>query len=405
MGSGPVLALDIGSDKISALLARAGETGIDTLGLGQAPSRGVLRGVVVDVEEASEAIGEAAKNAGRRARHAPAWVSVTGAHFSGAMTSAAIPITRPSREILPSDADQALRAAGEVALPEGREVVHIIPCDFVVDGLPGVRRPAGLSASTLEARVHVITASSAALDNVGRCLQRAGIALEDFVFSPLACAEAAFGGKQPKGPHLLIDIAAATTGYMLFRDGGPVLSGCLPLGGAQIVQDLCIGLRLPLDQSEQLFKGAAVGLAALARGQPPVVVRGADGSQRRVRLLAAAEIVEARLREIISQVRAQIVGSGVVAFLSGGAVLTGEVSRIPGAVALAEQVLSCPVRAYGAALAGLLPEAKAADMAAVVGAAIIGLRHSAREPQAGRGAWLRSLAARAEAIKRALLGS
>lgn len=405
MGSGPVLALDIGSDKVSALLARAGESGIDTLGLGQAPSKGVQRGVVVDVEEASDAIGEAAKNAGRRARHAPAWVSVTGTHFSGAMTSATIPITRPSREILPSDVDQALRAAGEVALPEGREVVHIIPCDFVVDGLPGVKRPAGLSASTLEARVHVITASSAALDNVGRCLQRAGIALEDFVFSPLACAEAAFGGKQPKGPHLLIDIGAATTGYVLFRDGGPVLSGCLPLGGVQIVQDLCIGLRLPLDQSEQLLKGAAVGLAALARGQPPVVVRGADGSQRRVRLLAAAEIVEARLREIISQVRAQIVGSGVVAFLSGGAVLTGEVSRIPGAVALAEQVLSCPVRAYGAALAGLLPEAKAADMAAVVGAAIIGLRHSAREPQAGRGAWLRSLASRIEAIKRAILGS
>jgi cell division protein FtsA len=405
VGSGAVLALDIGSAKISALLARAAENRLDILGLGRSLSRGVRRGSIVDLDEAADAIREAVDNAGRRARLAPAWVAVSGPHFAGLTNSAAISITRPSREILSSDLDQAVRAAGEISLPEGREIVHIVPSHFVVDGLAGVKRPAGLSASALQAKVHIITASSAALDNAEKCLKRAEIALEDFIFSPLACAEAAFGAAPPQGPHLLIDIGAGTTDYVLFSDGGPVLSGSLPLGGAQIAQDLCIGLRLPLDQSEQLLQGAAVGMAALARGQPPVVLRASDGGQRRVTPLAAAEIIEARLQEILAEVRAQLIRGGAAAVLSGGAVLTGGVSRIAGAVALAEQVLSCPVRAYGAPLAGLLPDVVQPDLAAVTGAALIGLRHSARSLPPARGGWLRSLAARAEAIKRAILGS
>lgn len=398
---GPILAIDIGTAKIAALLARQGDSGPQFLGLGRVESAGVRRGQILDIGAVGEAVASAVRRAGPGAERAPAWVVVGGTHFATINGRASVSITRPSREILPSDIREALRQASEVSLPDGFEVVHIIPAAFIVDGVRGVRQPAGLCGSHLEAVVHIVTAPSNALDNVEKCIEAAGLRVEDFVFSPIACAEASLTSAERQAGAVAIDIGAATTDFMLFVDGGPVSSGCLPVGGRQIVQDLSIGLRVPLDAAESLATAAAVATAALTKGEGPVLVRDAAGAQRKVPRMAVAEIVEERLREILSMVKGQIARGRAV--LAGGAVLSGGASQIPGTALVAEQVLGCPVRVFGAAEVGVLPQMGDASLAAVMGGARFALAQSARRQEASqRPSLWKDLRTRLRLLKRAV---
>ena len=400
-GPGPVLAIDIGTAKIAALLARQGDSGPQFLGVGRVASSGVRRGQVLDIEAAAEAIASAVRRAGRGAERAPAWVVAGGPHFSAINNRASVTITRASREITSGDVREALRAASEVSLPDGFEIVHIIPSGFAVDGMAGVSQPAGLSGANLEAAVHIITAPSNALDNIEKCVEAAGLKLEDFVYAPIACAEATLSAAERQAGAVAIDIGAATTDFMLFVDGGPVSSGCLPVGGRQIAQDLSIGLRVPLDVAESVATASAVATAALTKGEGPVLVRDSAGGQRKVPRMAVAEIVEERLLEIFSLVKTQIAKTRAV--LAGGAVLSGGASQIPGTALVAEHVLGCPVRVFGAAEVGVLPQLGDASLAAVMGGARFALLQAARREEASRrpGFW-KSLRGRMRHFKRAV---
>jgi cell division protein FtsA len=340
-----IICLDPGTTKTCALVVRIAGRIPHVIGAARATSVGIRRGAITDLRSAAASIAQATQEACRAAgtRGDRAWTAVSGEHIEGLAARAEAAPAGP--EVRQRDLDQCLRRAAEGAhLPPGREVLHTLPGEFAVDGQPGIASPLGMAAQRLSVDAFLVTASSSALDNLERGVESAGLCADQQVLSSLAAAWATTDVAERAAGVLVVDIGGGTTDFIAFRDGRAALVGCLGVAGTHVTRDIAVGLRVTMGEAERLKREHA---AALARLVPACEIRLACGDRAGRWFLA--EIVEARMREILELVRSRVRQAALAPTL---AVLTGGETRLAGSAPLAEEVLGCPVRVGAAAAPG-----------------------------------------------------
>ena len=340
-----LVGLDIGTSKVAAVVAELNDSGPVILGLGTAPSDGLRKGVVVNIESTVQAIDQALKEAELSAGveiHSVI-ASVGGAHIRGVNSHGVIPVK--GAEVTQADVDRVLDGARAIPLPSDREILHVLPQDFVLDGQNGIRNPVGMSGVRLEAHVHIVTTGSRSAQNVLKCCQRLGMHVEDLVLEPLAAAEAVLSQEEKELGVALLDIGAGTTDVLVFHRGALRHTAVLSLGGNHITSDIAAGLRTPFRDAEIIKQRAGYALArSVGRDQSVEVPTVGGRSPRLISRQALARIIEARVEEILALARNQIVKCGAENELGSGVVITGGAALLEGVVALAEQVFQFPVR-------------------------------------------------------------
>ena len=347
-----VVGLDFGTTKICAVVGAMVEAPeedggftLKILGVGKAPSTGIKKGVVVNIDDTVEGIRKAVQEAELMAgvdAH-KVLVGVAGSHVKGFNSTGVVGIK--GREIERGDIDRVIDAARSVAIPADRMALHVLPQEYTVDGEDGIRDPLGMMGTRLEAKVHIVTAAQSAIQNIIRCCNKTGLHVENLVLQPLASAKAVLSKDEMELGVALVDIGGGTTDIAIFHGGSIVHTSILPIGGAHLTQDLAIGLRTPQTEAERLKIASGCALKSMIGTQETVEVPSIGGRPARVvdrRLLG--EIIEPRFEEIFQLVNREIIASGCSELLGGGVVLTGGSTLMPGVIELAEFVFDLPVK-------------------------------------------------------------
>lgn len=343
-----LVALDLGSSKVVALIAEAGENGrLDLRGAGVAESKGFRRDTLVNLEAAVSAIRQAVE-AAERVAGLPvesAVIGVAGAHVRSVNSRGGIALGPRPREVAGEDIRRAIEAARGVSLPPEQELLHVLPQEFLLDQQSGIRDPLGLLGRRLEVNVHLVSAAAAAVQNLIGAVNRAGVVVEDTVLEPLAAAEACLTPDERELGVVLVDAGAGGTNWMVFEHGAPCASGLMPLGGEHFTQDVAIGLSTPLWEAERLKR--AQGCASLRGVGPDALFEVASVGERPARLTsrrALGEIVEPRAQEWVALL-GQALERGCGGRLpAAGVVLTGGAAQLEGLVELTAQTFRRPVR-------------------------------------------------------------
>jgi len=339
-------AIDMGTTKVAALIAEETGAGMRVIGVGLSASDGLRQGVVTDIERAAECVMKAVGDAEKMAGAAPRSYNVgsAGEHIRSMNSRGVVSVMKPDSEISSHDVMRALEAARKFSLPQDREIIHTLPQEFIVDSQRGIRQPAGMFGARLEARVHVVTASRPALDNLAKTLTLAGIELGEIVLEPLASATAVLTEEEKYAGAVVLDIGGGTTDVLVVADGSVVASGVIGLGGNNITSDVAYGLRTSPREAERLK--VAHGCAISTRVSEADVVQAASvaGRPRRVSRQVLSGIIEPRVSELFSLIDKQISANGIKRSLSAGVVLTGGSSLLEGINELAEQIFDLPVR-------------------------------------------------------------
>ena len=343
-----ITAIDVGTHKVCALIAEVHDNNeLEVLGVGIEPSRGVQKGAISNVDEASTAVANAVEQAERSSglEIGAAFVSLAGAHV-GATNSRGVVGIGGSRAIEQADIDRALEGAQAIPVPHNREVLHIIPRSFIVDGQDGIRSPLGMHGFRLEVEAHIISVSKTVLQNVTKCVENAGVAVEQVVINPLASAEVALTETEREMGVLVCDIGAGTMDIAIYIEGNVWHTAVLPVGGKLITSDIAHGLRLPLEVAEavKLEHGHALASDVTKGSNFKVQPFGLVESAQSVSQLELAQIVQPRVEEIFELALQEIKRSGYDGMLSAGVVLTGGTARLPGIRQLASSVMQLPVR-------------------------------------------------------------
>ncbi len=342
-----ITAIDVGSAKTCALMAEVTDNGLRYRGHGVAESRGSRKGIIVELDKAVAAVQkavEAAENvAGAALEHAI--IGIGGAHIRGLNTHGGISLGTRPREIGRDEIKQAVERARSIPLPADREILHLLPQEFILDEQPGVHDPLGMMASRLEVRVHMVTAGTSAVQNVITAVNKAGVHVEDTVFEPLAAADSVLRADERELGVCLADIGAGSTDFIVFQQGAVVHTGVIPVGGDHFTSDLSVGLCTPLSEAEKIKKvygNASVTL--IPEGNEVEVPSVGDRPSRLLPQRIVAEILEPRARELFEMMRDALRQSGMYDVCIAGVVLTGGASRLPGIFDVAESVLRRPVR-------------------------------------------------------------
>jgi len=341
-----LFGIDIGTTKICAIIGEAQPDGqIEVRGVGLAPSHGLRKGIVVDIKKTARSIGMAVKKAEQMAGLAieSAFVGVAGAHISS-LNSRGVVATSRDHIITLADKERAIEAAKAVVIPQDKEIVHVIPREFIIDGQGGVTDPVGMAALRLEAEVHIITGAITSIQNIIQCVNQAGIEVDDIVLEPIASSKATVSEEEKEGGIALIDIGGGTTDIALFLKGAIWHTFVLPLGGNHITHDIAIGLKIPILQAEQIKKDYGCALIDLPDELEYFEIKTPGQRSKPYLRRRLAEIIEARAKEILSLVKQEIVRTGQYELLAGGIVLTGGVSQLEGLPELASQIFDLPVR-------------------------------------------------------------
>ncbi len=339
-------AIDVGSAKTCALVAEFTDSGPRYRGHGVCESRGSRKGVIVDLEKAvvsvQKAVEEAEQSAGVAVERA--MVGVAGAHVRGVNSRGGINLGR-SREITRDDIRSAVERARSITLPADREILHLLPQEFILDEQGSIRDPAGMLGAKLEVQVHVVTAASTATQNIITALNRAGIHVDDTIFEPLAAADCCLKGDERELGVCLCDVGAGSTDILVFHEGAVVHSGVVPIGGDHFTSDVAVGLRTPLSDAEKIKKlfGCAVVTKVPEQNEIEVPAVG-DRPSRLMQQRFLAEIIEPRARELFEMLRDNLRHAGVLELCVAGTVLTGGGARLNGILEIAEDVLRRPAR-------------------------------------------------------------
>lgn len=345
-----VVALDIGTTKICTLVAEVGPPPdhlMRIVGVGTVPSRGIRRGVVVDVGEVTLAIEESIHRAERTSGYeiASAYVGLAGAHISAVNSRGVVAISRGERGVRTLDVERVLEAARAIDIPQNREILHVIPRSFSVDGEDGVRDPLGMQAYRLEVETHIVTGATSSIRNLVKCVQNAGIQIDALVLEPLASGEAILTDIEREMGVALVDIGGGTTDIAIFIEGSIWHTVVLSTGGEQLTRDIAVGLRTPFDAAEEvkIKYGHALSQTIMSEETVRVNMFGEDGHQKISRQFLA-EIIEARTEEIFEMILQEIKRSGYDGLLPAGVVLCGGTAELPGIRELARDVMNLPVR-------------------------------------------------------------
>jgi cell division protein FtsA len=342
------VGLDVGSSAIRVVIGKQeSEIGHPSIiGVGEAPSQGIRRGVIVDIDEAvssiSEALEKAERMTGLSIDHAV--VSVGGAHINSQESHGVVAVARADGEVTENDVVRVVDASQAISIPSNREILHVIPKTFTVDGQHGIKDPVGMSGIRLEVDSHIIQASVPFIKNLTKCIMQAGLEIDDLVLAPLAGAQSVLSKKQKELGVVVIDLGGGTTGMVVFEEGDLLMSNILPVGSMHITNDLAIGLRTSVDTAEKLKLQYAYAEAKEVKKDIDVDLSKIDKQEDgKVSTKHIAEIVEARLEEIFDLVNKELKRVGKDGQLPAGAILTGGGAKLPGVVELAKKELRLPV--------------------------------------------------------------
>lgn len=340
-----IVGLDIGTTKIAAIVGEVTEDGIDIIGIGTARSKGLRKGVVVNIDATVQAIQSAIDEAENMAgcEISTVYAGISGGHVAGLNSHGIVAVK--DKEVRESDLGRVIEAAKAVAIPMDREVLHVLPQEYIVDDQDGIREPLGMAGVRLEAKAHIVTTAVTSAQNVIKCANRCGLQVADIVLEPLASAAAVVEADEKELGVALVDIGGGTADITIFCEGAIVHTAVLPLGGSHVTNDIAVGLRTPLEAAEQIKKKYGCALESLVEEDDTMEVPSVGGREARIlsrKLLV--HIVEPRLEEIFEHIRQEIMNSGYWENLAAGVVLTGGATNMLGIPELAESVLELPAR-------------------------------------------------------------
>jgi cell division protein FtsA len=337
--------LDIGTTKICAVVAERTENGVDIVGIGTHPSHGLRKGVVVDIDATVGSIKRAVEEAELMAdcEITSVYAGIAGGHIRGLNSHGVVAVK--DREVRDQDVKRVIDAAKAVAIPMDREVIHVIPQEFVIDDQDGIREPLGMSGVRLEAKVHIVTAAVTSAQNIVKCANKAGLNVCDIVLEPLASAQAVLADDERDLGVCMIDIGGGTTDIAVFADGSIKNTAVLGIGGYHLSNDIAVGLRTPFDEAERIKKKFGMASARYLSSDDVITVPSVGGRRpREISRKILCEIIEPRVEEILSLARQEIVKARLEDKIPSGVVLTGGASALDGMGELAEEIFEAPVR-------------------------------------------------------------
>jgi len=376
--NGYVVGLDIGTKKVTAVIGEiTEERKIEVIGIGTADSKGLRKGVVVNLDITSSAIKKAQEEAELMAGVAinSAFVGISGAHIKSFNSRGVIAVSGKNREITPDDIRRVVEQAKAVSIPPDREVIHVIPQEFVVDEQDGIRDPLGMSGIKLEVNVHIVTGAVTLVQNLRTCVERAGIDIEQIILNQIASSASVLTHDEKELGVGLVDVGAGTTEVAIFERGSLWYTSIIPLGGDNFTNDIAVGLRTPIPDAEKIKKkfGCAVGPAS--EEQETIEVPSV-GTARKPRVLSRqllADIIQPRAEEIFRLVDNDIKRMGYEKSLNSGVVLTGGTALLEGLESVAEEIFDLPVRRGDpTGVGGLVDRVNTPDYATAVGLLLYG---------------------------------
>ncbi|HET7597904.1 MAG TPA: cell division protein FtsA, partial [Burkholderiales bacterium] len=341
-----IVGLDVGTSKIAAIVGEVKpEGGFEIIGMGSHPSRGLKKGVVVNIETTVSAIQRALEEAELMAdcKIREVYTGIAGSHIKSFNSQGMVAIK--DKEVVQMDIDRVIETAKAVQIPNDQQILHILNQEFIIDGQEDVREPLGMSGVRLEAKVHIVTGAVSAAQNIIKCVRRCGLEVRDLILQPLASALAVITEDEKDLGVCLVDIGGGTTDVAVFTHGAIRHTAVIPIAGDQITNDIAMALRTPTKDAEDIKQRFGCALSQLADPQEMVEVPGVgDRSPRDLSRKTLAEVIEPRVEELYSLVQAELRRSGYEELLSSGIVITGGSSVMQGMVELGEEIFHMPVR-------------------------------------------------------------
>ena len=341
-----IVALDIGTSKIVAIVAEVGPDGeLNVIGMGTQPSRGLKKGVVVNIEATMASIQRVLEEAELMAdcQIMEVYTGIAGSHIRCYSSHGMVAIKE--KEVSAGDVDRALETARAVAIPNDQQILHILPQEFIIDSQEGIQDPVGMSGVRLEARAHIVTGAVSAAQNIVKCVQRCGLEVDDIILQQLASSRAVLTQDERELGVCLLDIGGGTTDLAVFTHGAISHTAVIPIAGDQVTNDIAVAFRTPTQSAEEIKIRHACCLKQLARPAERIDVASVgDRAARSLSRYELAEVVEPRYEEFFEMAQAQLQRSGFESLIAAGVVLTGGGSRMEGVVELAEDILHMPVR-------------------------------------------------------------
>lgn len=398
MGTGNhlVIGLDIGTTKICAVVGERGANGVDIVGIGTHPSKGLRRGVVVNIERTVNSIRQAVAEAELMAgcQIASVYTGIAGSHIKGINSHGVIAIK--NREVTHKDIDRVLDAARAVAIPMDREVIHTLPQEYIVDDQDGIKDPLGMCGVRLEAKVHIVTGAVTSAQNIIKCANRAGLDVEDVVLESLASSGTVLSPEEKDLGVVLIDFGGGTADVAVFSQHCIKHTFVLPVGGTLLTSDISIGLRTPMAEAERLKINHGCCLGSIVEKDETIEVPGVGGRKPRIlsrRILV--DILGPRVEEIFELVKREILKADCGDLMSSGVVITGGSALLPGIPEVAEQVFNVPARiGYPEDIGGLIDTVDSPMYATGVGLVMFGSKgqNNGRSSMRGQNTFSRVLA-------------
>ncbi len=343
-----IVGLDIGTRKTCAIIAEANEAGnLDIIGIGMTESKGLRRGIVVNLEATIESIRKVVEEAELMAGVAieSAYVGVAGNHIKGFNSRGVIAVGGRGREITREDVQRVIEAAKAVAIPPDREILHVLPQEFIVDEQDGIHDPVGMTGTRLEVNAHIVTSSITSTQNLITCVNRAGMAVTDMVLECIAGSEAILTFDEKELGVALIDIGGGTTDLAIFEKGSICYTSVIPIGGDSFTNDISVGLRTPIPEAEKIKKKYGCALSSMLEDEETIEVPSMGGRKPRIMSRQIlCEIIQPRAEETFNLVFDEIKHAGYERSLNSGIVITGGGALLEGMPEIAEQIFDLPVR-------------------------------------------------------------
>jgi cell division protein FtsA len=373
-----IVGLDIGTSKVVAIVGEIGPEGdIEVVGIGSNPSRGMKKGVVVNIESTVQSIQRAVEEAELMAgcQIHSVYVGIAGSHIRSLNSHGIVAIK--DREVYSPDLERVIDAAQAVAIPADQKILHILPQEYVIDNQEGIKEPLGMSGVRLEAKVHLVTCAVNAAQNIEKCIRRCGLDVEEIILEQLASSYSVLTDDERELGVCLVDIGGGTTDIAIFTEGSIRHTGVIPIAGDQVTNDIAMALRTPTQHAEEIKIKYACALTQLAGADETIKVPSVgDRPPRDLSRQSLAEVVEPRYDELFSLVQAELRRSGFEDMVPAGIVLTGGTSKMEGVVELAEEIFHMPVRVgYPQSVQGLTDIVRNPIYATSVGLLQYGMEH------------------------------
>lgn len=341
-----IVGLDIGTSKVVAIVGEINlEGGIEIIGIGSHPSRGLKKGVVVNIESTVQSIQRAVEEAELMAgcQINSVFTGIAGSHIRSLNSHGIVAIR--DKEVSPADVERVIDAARAVAIPADQKILHIIPQEFIIDAQEGIQEPVGMSGVRLEAKVHMITGAVSAAQNIVKCVRRCGLEVDDIILEQVASSYSVLSDDEKELGVCIVDIGGGTTDIAVFTEGSIRHTAVIPIAGDQVTNDIAVALRTPTQYAEEIKIKYGCALTQLASSDETIEVPSVgERPARRLARQTLAEVVEPRYEELLTLVQAELRRSGFEDLVAAGIVLTGGSAKMEGLVELAEEVFHCPVR-------------------------------------------------------------